>query len=332
MIRIIESATTDIYTNLAYEDVLFESVEFSEDIVLFLWKNAPSVIIGRNQNVYSEVNVEYANSELINIARRRTGGGAVFHDLGNINYSFIFPIVIYDRGVVTQIVIDALAELGIKAESNGRNDIYVDGRKISGNAYYSSKKACLHHGTILLDLDISSMISVLSTDRSKIISKGVKSIYSRVMNIKDVSNNVSFDKLIDGLVNGLKNHYSKETVRKSMLSDIEIEKSKVLRKKYVSEEWVFNQVKEYTFTERKKFQWGYVEISCEMSGNEIIHTSISSDSLYSDLICTIEKSLDKNVIEIEKLKKEYRDSIDKLRVIDDVMLVYKLIVNKTRSC
>ena len=170
--------STDPYFNLAFDEYCLENV-ISEEPYFFLWRNRPSVIIGLNQNAYSEVNLPYLESHGITLARRVTGGGAVYHDLQNLNYTII------GRAPSPQPVINALHRLGVPAELTGRNDIFVEGRKVSGYARRVSRNQEIIHGTLMYDVDIDTLTHVLDAPGSKMQAKGISSVKSRVANLKD---------------------------------------------------------------------------------------------------------------------------------------------------
>lgn len=178
---------TDPRTNLALEEYCLRHLDMDEQYLLF-YINEPSIIIGRNQNTVEEINADYVRDHSVHVVRRVSGGGAVYHDTGNLNFSFITR---YDRNFLnnfkkfTEPVIDALRAIGVAAELTGRNDIVADGRKISGNAQYSSGRAMLSHGTLLFASDIDAVVWALNVDAGKIESKGLKSIRSRVANISE---------------------------------------------------------------------------------------------------------------------------------------------------
>lgn len=178
---------TDPSLNLALEEYVLRNARTDEDILLF-YINEPSIIIGRNQNTLEEINREYVEEHGIHVVRRLSGGGAVYHDLGNLNFSFItanLPENIHNFRKFTAPVIAVLHSLGVPAELSGRNDIVVEGRKISGNAQYIAGKRMVSHGTLLLNSDLSQVVEALRVKHSKIESKGIKSIRSRVANISE---------------------------------------------------------------------------------------------------------------------------------------------------
>lgn len=171
--------STDPYFNMAFDEWCLENIDIGEP-VFYLWKNRPSVIIGLNQNASQEVNLDYLRQNGITLARRVTGGGAVYHDLQNLNYSII------GRDACPEIFAEALRKLGIDAELTGRNDIFVGGKKVSGYAKRIWKDRVLIHGTLMYDVDIDVLTKALTTPVSKLAMKGVASVRSRVTNLKEM--------------------------------------------------------------------------------------------------------------------------------------------------
>lgn len=186
--RLVENrGITDASVNLALEEHVLRTVE-GEDSFLLFYVNAPSIIIGRNQNTIEEINPDVVRERGIRVVRRISGGGAVYHDLGNLNFSFLTPYAPerFNRyAEFTQPVVEVLRELGVPAELNGRNDIVAEGRKISGNAQFVSRGRMFSHGTLLLDSDLDAVTAALNPKPGKIESKGHKSVRSRVANISE---------------------------------------------------------------------------------------------------------------------------------------------------
>ncbi len=179
---------TDPRINLAIEEYALKTMDIDKDSYLLFYINEPSIIIGRNQNTVEEIDTDYVDTNGIHVVRRLSGGGAVYHDLGNLNFSFITK----DDGEsfrnfkkFTEPVVQALAEMGVKAELLGRNDILVEGRKISGNAQFSTNGRMFSHGTLMFDTEIERVVKALKVRKDKIESKGIKSIRSRVANISE---------------------------------------------------------------------------------------------------------------------------------------------------
>lgn len=188
MIFVDNQNITDPHLNLAIEEYLLRHLDTPEDILLF-YINEPSIIIGRNQNTLEEINKTYVDQNGVHVVRRLSGGGAVYHDLGNLNFSFITPFINDDFrnfAKFTQPVITTLQSMGVPAELSGRNDILVEQRKISGNAQYHAGHRMFTHGTLLFDTNIEHLAAALNVKQTKITSKGIKSVRSRVANIREL--------------------------------------------------------------------------------------------------------------------------------------------------
>ena len=180
----IKNSCNNPYYNLAFEEYVFYNIAPEEEI-LVLWQNEPSVIVGKYQNTIEEINSDYIEKNSINVVRRNTGGGSVYHDLGNINYSLIVPVdnLLFDFKTFTDPLVKTLKSLGISAEQSGRNDVTIGGQKFSGNAQFHANGRLLHHGTILFNSDLSNVSEALKVKPLKIESKSIKSVRSRVTNI-----------------------------------------------------------------------------------------------------------------------------------------------------
>ncbi len=235
---IIRSDNLDSRHNLAYEECLVESVNEHPAIILYLWQNDKAVVIGRNQDAYAECDIERASELGVTIVRRNTGGGAVYHDRGNLNFSIIVPTELYEVQRSTTLIINALRRLGIETVPSGRNDILAGEKKISGSAYYSGGMggmACLHHGTIMYDVDISILEQVLTPSKEKLEKNRVSSVRSRVTNIKEIAPGVSLDNIEDAVTEAF--HVVFHDAELS--DDIRIDPVALLRRmsKYCDDRW-----------------------------------------------------------------------------------------------
>lgn len=183
----LQSPSTDAEFNLALEQFVFEEMDRGKEYFM-LWQNANAIIIGKNQNTVEEINRKYVEDHGIQVVRRLSGGGAVYHDMGNLNFTFIVDgedAANMDLHAFCQPIARALQQLGVDAQVNGRNDITIDGRKFSGNSQYVRKGRIMHHGTLMFDSDLSVVSECLKVSRDKIESKGIKSVRSRVTNIRE---------------------------------------------------------------------------------------------------------------------------------------------------
>jgi len=254
----IEGRSHDPTFNLAMEEYLYRSVEPGHPGYFLLWQNEPSIIVGRFQNTAQEVNRTFAEEHRIHIVRRISGGGAVYHDLGNLNYTFIVPNDDgnpFDFARHALPIVNALEKLGVKAEFNSRNDLAIDGKKFSGSAQHMDRKRLLHHGTLLFDSDLSVLARALNVDDEKFTSKGFKSVRSRVTNILP---HLPVPLSMDGFIAALRNSLSGTEARS--LSNEETKAIMTLRKKkYSTWEWNWGESPEFTERKVRRFPWGKVE-------------------------------------------------------------------------
>lgn len=274
---LIINKNTDPAFNLALEEYFLtkQTGEF-----FCFWRNSPAVIIGRNQDALAEVDLSFLKANNIKLVRRRSGGGAVFHDLGNVNYTYIANSEgedFCDFAHFSKPVISALSSLGVKAEVNGRNDLTVDGKKVSGNAQYVSHKRILHHGTLLFNSDFSYMEGALHADPRKLKGKGVASVRSRVTNISQYCAEgldvISFIKHMEDHILGYFGDIEKyELTREDIAS---INNIKDLR--YGKEEWNLLHMGKYSYVNSIITPSGIVNIGFNVKDGIISNLSITGD-------------------------------------------------------
>lgn len=293
--RYLINKSTDPYFNLALDEYAMKHIDIDEDF-FFLWQNEPAVIIGKNQNTAEEVNQSFIDEKGIKVARRVSGGGAVYHDLGNLNFTFI--INVDDPGKVNykkyvQPIIDALKEMGVEAKASGRNDILIDGLKISGNAQRMANGKLMHHGTLLYDVDIRDMVKSLNVAPDKIISKGVKSVRSRVTNIKEhLPNSVDIFDFWDSLQYYLSN---KGQDKEIVLTDEDIAKIEFEAvNRFGTWDWIYGASPEFDLENSKRFNGGEVNIKLNVENGHIKNIRFLGDYLGLKDVNTIEERL-KNV-------------------------------------
>lgn len=283
------STSLNPYHNLALEENLLDSVA-EDQCILFLWQNKNTVVVGKNQNAFLECRIEELEMDEGFLARRLSGGGAVYHDQGNLNFTFIANKKNYSVEKQLNVILIALGEIGIVGEKTGRNDLTIDGKKFSGNAFYERGGKCFHHGTLLVDVCLRDMGKYLNVSKDKLESKGVKSVQSRVANLKEFYENISIDKLKSILVES----YSKEygTLSKEIFEeDLDIENILELTRKYKSKEWKLGKIIDFQREISERFPWGGINIRFKYKGNKVDAVQIFSDSLECDLFEEISNSL-----------------------------------------
>ena len=285
----LETDSHDPAYNLAFEQYILENCPEGE--FLMLWQNDNTIVLGRNQNAGSELNQNYVNRNGIHVVRRMTGGGAVYHDLGNLNYSFIAnndELASIEK--FTGPVCAVLNKMGIEARTTGRNDITVNGKKISGIAQRIYKERILHHGCILFDTDLSVLAKALKADRAKFESKGIKSVEARVANI----NNLLDKKLTIGeFWNMLKEELSGYNPEEFVLSENQLrEIEDIAETRYRSWNWTYGKSPSFTYTNKKRFEGGTVEVFLTAKKGDVIESvRFFGDFMATEDIKVIEDAL-----------------------------------------
>lgn len=291
-IRYFESNSFDPYYNLSVEKYLFENVG-QDEVILYLWQNEKTIVCGRNQNVFKECNLTALEDFGGRIARRLSGGGAVYHDLGNLNFTFIARAENYDLAKQLSVITAAVNNCGIEAEVTGRNDITAHGKKFSGNAFQKSNGTHLHHGTIMIDVDTSHLSNVLNVSREKLQSKGIASVRSRVVNLCELSPDITIEKIKGALKTAFFEIYSppnsqnKATSSKTQVFSSPLpndEELKTFRDFFASYEWIYGEKFDFSNSFSQRFPWGEIEICVSVQGNKITSAKIYSDSLHPDFI------------------------------------------------
>ncbi|MCR2045410.1 lipoate--protein ligase [Anaerosalibacter massiliensis] len=257
----VTSDSTKPQFNLALEEYVFEYLDEYDEIFM-LWQNEPSIIVGKHQNTIEEINTKYVKENNIHVVRRLSGGGAVYHDLGNLNYTIISKVEgsnTFDFKTFSQPVIDVLADLGIKAEFTGRNDIVIGGQKFCGNAQYMKKGKVLHHGAILFDTELNILGKSLKVSKDKIISKGVKSVRSRVTNIKDhLKKEITVEDFKNLLLKRM--FGGDKEILPYELSEEDLKNiNELVEKRYGTWEWNYGESPEFNIRKSNRFQSGKVE-------------------------------------------------------------------------
>lgn len=274
---LIKNNSTDPAFNLALEEYF---VTHKSDEFFCFWRNRPTVVIGRHQDASTEVDFDFLKAHGISLVRRNTGGGAVFHDLGNVNFSYITPCEkrdFFNFEKFSRPVLSALASMDVLAEANGRNDLTIDGQKISGNAQYMHHGRILHHGTLLFESDFSYMQGALRVDPRKLKTKGVSSVRSRVTNIKPhCTDDLSVEEFISRLESHILGFFEDISVYAPSAFELaEIEK--LAESKYRNDAWTLKDFGNYNFKGSLALPFGIVNASFEVQDGIITAFSISGD-------------------------------------------------------
>ncbi len=295
--------STDPTLNLAIEETLLQQAMASDETqddnkgVFLLWQNAPSIIVGRHQNTRQEVNEKLVARHSLPVVRRMTGGGAVYHDLGNVNFSFIVPassVPASDRGMnfqhFLQPILETLHDFDIPATFSSRNDVTCHGRKISGSAQLRRRNTILHHGTLLVSLDLDMLGAVLTGAPDKYVSKGIDSIRSRVANLQEfLPAHMTVDTALDALKSALVARCASHTME--LDADILHRAEKLAQEKYRTEAWNYGASPPFTEKRRERFAWGLVECQIDVVKGRIRHISILGDFFAQKDVSELERAL-----------------------------------------
>ena len=276
MNTVIISSSTDPWHNLALEELLFTSD--GEGTALYLWQNRNTVVIGRNQNAWKECRAELLEREGGRLARRTSGGGAVFHDMGNLNFTFITPRGGYNLERQLGVILEAVRSQGIDARFTGRNDLVTaGGGKFSGNAFCFSRDRGLHHGTILVDVDMDKLSRYLVPSADKLKSKGVDSVRSRVTNLKELNPYITIDSMAAAVEAAFKAEYG-ECIRMGGDS-LDRRRLSELEKRHASWEWRMGKTPEFNVEFNTRFPWGGVELCFRIKDGTILDAAAYSDAM-----------------------------------------------------
>ena len=288
-IYVYESDSTDPYYNLAIEKQLLNRVRTGM-CILYLWQNKNTVVIGRNQNPWVECRGELLKNEGGKLARRLSGGGAVFHDLGNLNFTFLLPESDFDLNRQLKVIQHACGKFNITAEFSGRNDLLVDGMKFSGNAFYHTGDAAYHHGTFLVNADMDKLSRYLSPSAAKLKSKGVQSVRSRVTNLKNYASTLNCEILKDALKDSFAKIYGMPC-SPIQLSDNDYSQAALFEKQFSSWEWNYGTPLPFDFTCNEHFAWGNISMQLAVKNGIVQSAKVYTDAMDWNLPTTIEAKL-----------------------------------------
>lgn len=286
-LQIYVGQTMNPYENLAIEKHLFDTVP-DDGCLLYLWQNEHTVVIGRNQNPWEECRCALLEEEGGKLARRLSGGGAVYHDRGNLNFTFLCPTDLYDINKQTQVIQTACRIAGIDTTISGRNDILADGRKFSGNAFYHSHGHSYHHGTLLVDADMQRVARYLTPAKAKLESKGVKSVRSRVVNLRELAPNLTIDTMKSHMVAAFEQVYGLPVAERQ-----EIDRQAVteLAKAYGSWDFLYGKPMPFTLACAGRFDWGQVTMHLHVRDGVVRDAQVFTDAMDWQLAELVQRAL-----------------------------------------
>lgn len=295
-LKVFLSDSFNPHLNLATEEWIFHNLDPSMQ-VLFLWRNEETVVIGRNQNPWSECNLTKMKEESVHLARRTTGGGAVFHDLGNTNFTFLSPKEEYKRENNVAVILNALKTFGIEGEASGRNDLLAkasDGpRKFSGSAYREKRDRAFHHGTLLLHADLTRLGNYLTPNPKKLKSKGKESVRARVVNLQELNPKINHDQIVETTIKAFENFYGGRADVEALTME-SLQKIPELKKQYEalsSFDWLYGETLEFTQRMDEYLSLGFFDFQFKVDDAIVTDIHIYTDCLYPNMIEDLTASL-----------------------------------------
>ena len=315
-IEIIISQKINPHYNISLESHLLDTCA-SDSVIMYLWKNDSTVVIGKNQNAFKECDVSRLKKEGGHLARRLSGGGAVYHDIKNLNFTFVTHKDNYDLKKQMQVILHAANKLNLNAVQTGRNDIEIDGRKFSGNAFLSRGDYKFHHGTIMIDTDREKMSKFLTVSQAKMQSKGVESVKSRVVNLIELYPGLTTDAMEKLLCESFSEIYGL-TPQVIQEKDLKVEEiKKFMQEKIATEEWILGSNPAFENVLEQRFSWGGVEVNYTSEKGLIKDIKIFSDALDADEIEKAELLLKgKKLTELEEIGKQESE------IIKDILFMF----------
>jgi len=307
---------TDPYRNIATEKFLFDNVA-PGCCILYLWQNSNTVVIGRNQNAWAECRTTLLEQEGGHLARRLSGGGAVFHDLGNLNFTFIMCQEDYDLHRQLSVIEIACSFAGICVERSGRNDLLANGHKFSGNAFYHAQGRAYHHGTLLVNADMDKLGRYLTPPKAKLEAKGVASVRSRVINLQELSPELSCEQLsllmkkAFGQVYGLAPQTL--TLSPSQLSNID-----TYAKELSGWQWLYGHNLPFTIECSERFSWGSIQLQLQVESGCITGVQVYSDAMQWQLADEITNALTGCKFHLQSMTDALKRTINNFEIYEDL--------------
>jgi len=327
-LKVYLSDTFDPWFNLATEDWIFREMD-PEQQVLFLWRNSETVVIGRFQNPWTECNTALMEKDGVKLARRQSGGGAVFHDLGNTNFTFMSSKKSYDKSINNKIITNALKAFDVDAYPSGRNDILIDdkegAKKISGSAFKEAKDRSFHHGTLLIDANLSKLGNYLNPHKKKLVSKGISSVRSRVADLVEHAPELNHDLLCAQIIKEFHKNYDNECPVE-MLNFDSLKSIPALNSYYEKLKdwnWRFGETPKFNHQMYERFEWGAMEVHLDSHKGIIERAQIFSDSLHPEMIDYLTQSLKGKTYDSSGVKSACLEVKNELPMISDEIVEFQ---------
>lgn len=311
------SESSDPYENIAIEKHLFDKLS-ENDIILYLWQNKDTVVIGKNQNPAAECRISIFEKEGIKLARRLSGGGAVYHDMGNLNFTFLCSEENYSPEKQTEIIMKACTSAGIETEVSGRNDILADGRKFSGNAFYISKGKVCRHGTLMIDTDTQILDKLLTPPKAKLEAKGIKSVRSRVINLCELSPCLTTEKMKEYILDSFGKCYGKTP---TPVKEIDKSQIGILSREFSSWKYLYGKTLPFTLSLDSHFTWGNAQLNMNVHRGVIESAVFYTDSLDETLSEKIIHSLTGCLFNPDCVKKSLVPALS-TEILDDILSMF----------
>lgn len=286
----LKTRDTDPRHNLALEAYLLERVRPGQ-CILYLWQNQRTVVIGRNQHAQSECRVQALEADGGRLVRRLSGGGAVYHDLGNLNFTFLTVREDYDVEKQTEAILQAVRSLGVPAERSGRNDLTAQGGKFSGHAYYRSGTQCYHHGTLMVSVDLAPLERYLNVSPLKLQAKGVASVRSRVVNLRTFCPDLTIDALCEALVRAFSAVYGLPV---RTLTEAELDQDALGQgiARFSDPAWIYGDTRPLDVSREALFPWGLLRLDYSLEGEVITQAAVWSDALETEYLTRVPEALE----------------------------------------
>ena len=317
-LEIYKSDSLNPYSNLATEKFLLDTVD-QDTLRLYLWRNENTAVIGKNQNPWAECNCDLLDAEGGFVARRLSGGGAVFHDKGNLNFTFICNEKNYDVNKHLKVIKKACEFIGITAEISGRNDILTHGKKFSGNAFYHSGGKAYHHGTILISSSTEKIERYLTPKKQKLEAKGVKSVKSRVINLNEIKQDLTPQIMADNMITAAQEIYGLKADFLTLKQNQQIKNNTEI---FSSWEYIFGKTLPFSVCLADRFNWGEIQINLNLLNAKITDIKVFTDSLDFSLAEKLEEALLGKEFSAQKIKTRLENTLQK-DICGDILSLFE---------